>query len=62
MQIFQYSSAMRILNTAHLPRGTGARYLEVSTAAPEGCLLAVGWRNAKPKRLDANRALVQFKR
>lgn len=62
MTVLPYSREMRIANTDQLPRGTGARYLEVSTAAPEGWLLAVQWRRTKPRTLAAGRALIQFGR
>jgi len=60
MTIVPYNPGMIITNTAQLPKGTGAKYLEVSTVK-EGELIAVQWRRAKPTKLEKSRALIQFK-
>jgi hypothetical protein len=53
---------MQITNTAQLPRGTGAKYLEVMEPHETGLpLVAVQWRKAMPKKLAKGHTLVVFK-
>jgi hypothetical protein len=63
MMTVQYNPGMQITNTSQLPRGTGAKYLEVvephETDMP---LIAVQWRRTKPKSLPKRHHLVEFSR
>lgn len=61
MKMIRYNSGMQIANTNQLPRGTGAKYLEVIDTG-DGPLVAVQWRSVKPKTLAVRRALVEFVR
>ena len=59
MQVVTYNPGMKITNTDQLPRGTGSKYLEVSTVT-DGVLIAVQWRRVKPRTLPKGRALIEF--
>ena len=61
MTTYRYTPGMQIANTDQLPRGTGAKYLEVLVPCV-GPLIAVQWRRTKPRKLQAGRALVEFSR
>jgi hypothetical protein len=59
--IITFNPGMRITNTQHLPRGTGARFLEVMEPHEPGLpLIAVAWRRSKPAKLPTNHHLVEF--
>jgi hypothetical protein len=62
MKTVQYNPGMQITNAAQLPKGTGAKFLEVvEPHEPNLPLIAVQWRNTKPKSLPADHHLIQFK-
>jgi hypothetical protein len=49
VEIIHFTQASKITNIEHLPRGTGARYLECMLAPdPELPLIAVRWRRSTP--------------
>jgi hypothetical protein len=55
-----FNPGMQITNTAQLPRGTGAKYLEVIDNG-NGPFIAVQWRRVKPKSLkNKRRLLIKF--
>lgn len=60
MNIIQYKPSLKVVNLDHLPRGTGARYLEVMRAH-NGDLVAVGWRHSQ-KGIPSGHDLIDFKR
>lgn len=53
MRIISIKDKPTITNTEQLPRGTGARYLECTSAhRPELPLIALRWRRSIPKRYE----------
>jgi hypothetical protein len=61
MQIIQSSPRIRVTNLDHLPRGTGAKYLEVLTPHQDGlAFIAIKWRRKLPEALPNGRALIRF--
>lgn len=60
-RIHPYNPGMQITNTAQLPKGTGAKYLEVIDHG-SGPFIAVQWRRVVPKSLPKFHALLEFKR
>ena len=59
MNVVRYNPGIQITNTDQLPRGTGAKYLEVLVPTV-GPLVAVQWRRTKPRTIPKGRALIQF--
>ena len=59
MKIVEYNPGMKIVNTAQLPKGTGAKYLEVLDDGES--LIAVKWLRKQPDKLEKNHWLIQFK-
>ncbi len=59
MNTIPYNPGMQITNTEQLPKGTGAKYLEV-IVPDEGPIVAVAWRKTKPKTLKHVRKLIEF--
>jgi hypothetical protein len=57
--IIQYSKAMKITNTAHLSRGTGAKYLLV-IKGEDDVLIAKAWKRTLPKRIKSTEILIKF--
>jgi hypothetical protein len=63
MTTIPYNPGMQIANTAKLPRGTGAKYLEVTEPHEDGLpLIAVQWRRTKPKSVPKRHHLIEFSR
>lgn len=63
MEAIPYNPGMQITNLAQLPSGTGAKYLEVMEPHEVGLpLVAVQWRNKKPRTLPKRHKLIEFKR
>jgi hypothetical protein len=61
MKTVPYNPGMQITNTDQLPRGTGAKYLEVTEPHEPGLpLVAIQWRNTMPKKLERGRTLIVF--
>lgn len=61
--VIDYNPGMQIANVNQLPAGTGANYLEVMEPHEDGLpLIAVQWRQTKPKSLPKRHHLVEFKR
>ncbi len=56
-----YNPGMQITNLDQLPKGTGAKYLEVIDEN-QGPFIAVCWRQVQPKSLPRNHKLVTFSR
>ena len=54
-----YNPGMQITNTDQLPKGTGAKYLEVFDDGK--MLIAVQWRRIKPISLPKKHFLIRFK-
>ena len=59
MNTIPYNPGIQITNLDQLPKGTGAKYLEVIVPA-EGPIIAVAWRKTKPKTLGRGRKLIEF--
>lgn len=55
-----YTPQTDIRNLEALPRGTGARYLEVLLSHEPGVLIAHSWRRKAPASMPAGHALVLF--
>jgi hypothetical protein len=63
MTIIAYNPGMQIANVASLPRGTGAKFLEVLEPHEIGLpLIAVQWRRKKPSALPPRHHLIEFRR
>ncbi len=63
MFVVDYSPVMKITNTDQLPKGSGAKYLEVLEPETVGePLIAMQWRKTKPKSLPKRHQLVRFHR
>jgi hypothetical protein len=61
MEAVPYNPGMQITNTQKLPKGTGAKYLEVMEPHEPGLpLIAVAWRRTKPKSLPRRHRLISF--
>ena len=61
MKIVDYIPGMQITNTAQLPKGSGAKYLEVLDPAwYRGPFIAIRWLRTQPKKLDKGRMLIRF--
>jgi len=61
MEAIPYNPGMQITNTAQLPKGTGAKYLEVMEPHEIGLpLVAIQWRKAKPKMLPKGHRLIEM--
>lgn len=61
MNVIPYNPGMQISNTAQLPRGTGAKFLQVAEPHEIGLpLIAVGWLRVKPKSLPPKNHLIKF--
>lgn len=61
MKTVQFTPGMNITNTAQLPPGTGAKYLEVMEPHEAGLpLIAIQWRRTKPKSLPPGHHLIEF--
>ena len=60
MHVIDHNPGMRIVNIDQLPRGTGAKYLEVFEDDRHDVLVAVVWRRTKPRALQAGRHLIRF--
>lgn len=61
MTVIPYNPGMQIANISHLPKGTGAKYLEVMEPHAAGLpLIAVQWRRVKPRSLEKRRYLIEF--
>lgn len=58
MVIIRNTKELIVKNTEILPRGTGAKYLEVLVNGKE--FIAIQWRRKLPNSLPAGRALIQF--
>jgi hypothetical protein len=61
MKTTTYNPGMQITNLDQLPRGTGAKYLEVRDDG-SGPFIAVQWRRTQPKNLPSKHILLEFKR
>ena len=62
MTVIPYNPGMQIANVAQLPRGTGAKYLEVMEPHEAGLpLVAVQWRRTKPRSIEKRHHLIEFK-
>ena len=57
----QYNPGMQITNTDQLPKGTGAKYLEVLDHG-SGPFVAVQWRRTQPSTLPKKHMLIRFGR
>jgi hypothetical protein len=60
MKRIKYNRNLIITNLDQLPRGTGAKYLEVRPDNIHGVLIAVQWRRVVPKQFSSQFALVEF--
>ncbi len=60
MKRIKYNKNLIITNLDQLPRGTGAKYLEVMPDNIHGILIAVCWKRKVPKQYDNQFALVEF--
>jgi hypothetical protein len=50
LEIIRYEPSLVIKNLASLPRGTGARYLEVITSHIQGEYIAKKWHRRAPDK------------
>ena len=60
MKVIKYHRNLVITNLGQLPRGVGAKYLEVLPDNIHGVLIAVKWKRVIPKQYDNQFALVEF--
>lgn len=61
MMTVPYNPGMQITNAAQLPKGTGAKYLEVMEPQEDGLpLVAVQWRRTKPRSVPKRHHLIEF--
>ena len=62
MQTIPYSKTMKIVNTEQLPRGLGAKYLEVMSSHIPDTYIAVQWHRKLPARLKSWHSIVEFRK
>ncbi len=60
MKRIKYNRNLIITNLDQLPRGSGAKYLEVMPDNIHGVLIAIKWRRVVPKQYSSQFALVEF--